>query len=618
MSVLGVSCYYHDSAAALVSDGVVVAAIEEERFSRKKHDRSLPAGAIESCLAMANIGPDDLEAVVVHEKPLVVASRILAARQRRRGRAALSSFAREFPVIVRENLLIGYRIEQLLRSLGARRPPTIRYSEHHLSHAAAAFLPSPFENAAIMTVDGIGEWSTATIGKGEGRQLELLQEQRFPHSMGLLYSLVTAWCGFEPNDGEYKLMGLAPFGYPSFADALEHLVTVDERGALDVDADMVRWWSADLGTMTGVAELFGGPPRAAGAPLTQREADLARSVQELTELVVVRMARHAKDLTGAHNLCVGGGVALNCVANGRLLREGIFDEVWVQPSPGDAGSALGAALWYAHGELGGPRAVADPVIGEPRDAMRGAALGPRFAPDEVRGWLESIGQPTTLVSDPDARAADVAQRLADGAIVGWFEGPMEFGPRALGHRSILADPRSTSVHRELNIRVKGRESFRPFAPSVMAEHASEWFDMDRPSPFMLFTYPVTSARLCEVDEEPESLAERARVPRSEIPACTHVDGSARVQTVHGHLNPEFHRLLSAFLDLTGCPVLLNTSFNRAGEPIVCTPEDALRTARDAGLDALVIEDHIIDLTGPSAEPQGGGLDTPAKRADAGS
>ncbi|MFN8018001.1 MAG: carbamoyltransferase [Acidimicrobiales bacterium] len=606
MHVLGVSCDYHDAAAALVVDGKIVAAAEEERFSRIKHDNALPTGAIASCLAMAGLTAADVDAVVFHEKPLVVASRVVSTRQRQ-GFSGIAGFVRDVPVLLRRNLFLGYRVEKALAALGAgkKRIP-IYYGEHHRSHAAAAFFPSPFEEAAIVTVDGVGEWATSTIGHGVRGRVDLLTEQRFPHSLGLLYSLVTAWCGFEPNDGEYKLMGLAPFGEPTYADALRQLIEVDDDGSYRIDVDKVRWWAGDPAEMKALVELFDGPPRTGDERVSRRDVDLARSVQELVEDAVMRIAMRAQELTGSRHLCLGGGVALNCVANGKLLRDGPFDSIWVQPSPGDAGSAIGAALWYWHHELGNPRHLDDssPVA----DGMGGGGLGPDFSSDEVDAWLASEGVEAQRVDDRDALSDLVAARLEQGAIVGWFEGRMEFGPRALGHRSILADPRGPTVQRDINLRVKGRESFRPFAPAVLWEHASDWFEMDQPSPYMLFTFQVVEDRLVPVAEEPEDLVERVNVPRSQIPACTHVDGSARVQTVHEETAPNFYRLLQAFHRRTGCPILLNTSFNRAGEPIVCTPDDALRSARTAGLDVLVIDHHVIDLSGDRAEPVGVGAD----------
>ena len=598
MRILGVSGDYHDSAAAVVIDGVVVAAAEEERFSRVKHDDSLPDQAIASCLATAGLEGGDIDVVVFHEKPLVVVSRVLAARQRR-GPRGVPGFVRDFPVLLRRNLMVGYRIDRRLRALGARRSPKIVFSEHHLSHAAAAFLPSPFDTAAVLTVDGIGEWATGAVGHGLRHRIDLLEEQRFPNSLGLLYSLATVWCGFEANDGEYKVMGLAPFGEPRYAAALAELVQVHDDGSVTVDAKRANWWAGDPARMSRLVAALDGPPRRADEPLTAREWDLARSVQDLVELAMVRMAAHAHELTGERNLCLAGGVALNCVANGRLLREGPFDEIWVQPAPGDSGSAVGAALWYWHDQLSNPRTLdtPDPATALRPDAMSGAALGPSFTTEEVGSWLEGEGVAHERVSDRAARCERVAERLASGAVVGWVEGRVEVGPRALGHRSILADPRSVDVQRDLNVRVKGRESFRPFAPAVLWERASEWFEIDAPSPYMLFTFDVAESKRLAAGPEPTDPVERVQVARSQIPACTHVDNSARVQTVHTETAPAFHALLAAFESRTGCPVLLNTSFNLAGEPIVCTPDQALDTARRAGLDLLVIDEFLVDLPG---------------------
>lgn len=593
MRVLGLSCDYHDAAAALVVDGEVVAAAEEERFSRVKHDNRLPERAIASVLAVGRVAASELDAVVFHEKPLAVISRVLAARQRR-GPRSLGTFRREMPVLLRRNLMIGYRVEKLLRDLGAPKPPPLRYAEHHLSHAAAAFYPSPFASAAILTVDGIGEWATATVGHGMQNRVDLLEEQRYPNSLGLLYTLVTEWCGFEPNEGEYKVMGLAPFGEPVYRDAIAQLVDLHDDGSISIDATTLQWWGVEPARLTVLDDLFDGPPSERGQPPTRRDRDLARSVQEFVEDALLRMARHAHQVTGSQYLCLAGGVALNCVANGRLLREGPFEDLWVQPAAGDAGSAIGAALWYWHDESGEPRDRSEPLRHSPAlDGMHGARLGPAFDDEEIREWLESIGVEFSTPDGSAARCDLIASRLAEGAIVGWFDGRMEFGPRALGQRSILADPRSTTVQRDLNLRVKGRESFRPFAPAVLWEHAADWFEISQPSPYMLRTHQVASHRLLDVEHEPDDLFERVQVPRSEIPACTHVDGSARVQTVHPEVSPSFHQLLTSFHAATGCPVLLNTSFNRAGEPIVCTPEDALGTARAAGLDVLVLGGLVV-------------------------
>ncbi|MCB1040863.1 MAG: hypothetical protein KDA94_15235, partial [Acidimicrobiales bacterium] len=426
----------------------------------------------------------------------------------------------------------------------------------------------------------------------------------FPHSLGLLYSAFTFYTGFKVNSGEYKVMGLAPFGAPRFADALREIVQIHDDGSVRVDERAVGWWSRDPRRLRRVAAALEGPPRRVEDPLEQRQADIARSVQHLIEEAVLKMGAHAADLTGESNVCLAGGVALNAVANGRLLREGPFEEVWVQPAAGDAGSAIGAALWYWHHELGEPRDVsALGIVDGPRS---GSLLGPQFGADEIERWLVQAGVDHRRLGQADELDAAVADELADGAVVGWFQGRMEFGPRALGNRSILADARSPVVHQRLNVRIKGRESFRPFAPAVLWEDAGDWFDLDRPLPHMTTVVAVSAARMLEVAAEQGTFEERAATPRSEIPACTHVDGSARVQTVHREINPRFHALLSAFRDRTGCPVLLNTSFNVRGEPIVCTPDDALRSARSAHLDLLVLEDCLIDLRGdPTPKPRSG-------------
>jgi carbamoyltransferase len=586
--ILGVSCDFHDAAAALVVDGRLVAAAEEERFSRVKHDASVPAGAIASCLAVAGLGADDIDEVVFYERPMSVLQRYLAARQRA-GVRAMGGFTSNAPQLVGRNLMVSYRIDRVLRRLGRTTSPRFAYADHHQSHAAAAFYPSPFDHAAVVTIDGLGEWATASISRGHGRRIDSLEELRFPDSVGLVYSFVTAYCGFRPNDDEYKVMGLAPYGTPRYLDALAELAEIRPDASVAVDAGRVGWFTSRALRRRGLHRLLDGPPRDRDGPLTEREADLAASVQRLVEQAVDAMAGRARELTGESRLCLAGGVALNCVANGRLRAAGTFDDIWVQPAAGDAGSAVGAALASWHQTHGQPRST------DGGDAMRGAFLGPRALPGEVDRWFEQNGVAHRRLDSPDEVAAVVAHELADGAIVGWFTGAMEFGPRSLGHRSILADPRSPTVRQELNLRVKGREGFRPFAPAVLAERSEEWFDLTGSSPYMLFTAQVAAAHLLPVGPEPEGLRARSELPRSTIPACTHIDGSARVQTVDVDTNPELHRLLRAFEARTGCPVLVNTSFNRAGEPIVATPDDALRTARTAGLDLLVVEHCIVDL-----------------------
>lgn len=588
------SCDFHDAAAALVVDGEVVAATEEERYSRRKHDASLPAAAIEACLRTAGLGAEEIEAVAFYERPTTVVSRFLASRQRQ-GPAGLPSFVRDAPKLISRNLMVGYRIERVLRDLGARRSPELFYVDHHRSHAAAAFLASPFDKAAVLTVDGIGEWATASVGRGVGSRIDMMEELRYPDSIGLVYSFITAYCGFEPNEGEFKVMGLAPYGRPRFREALGSLVEVFEDGSVRVRADRFSWFRPSGLHRPHIQEAFGGPPRESGEELSQRYADLAASVQLLVEESMIRLAAHAMRLTGEDRLCMAGGVALNCVANGRILRETPVRDLWVQPAAGDSGSAVGAALSVWHEVLGNERDVS-----EGRDAMKGALLGPAVSSGELAIWLDEIGVDHRRITDEERLHELVAQRLDSGAIVGWFRGRMEFGPRALGNRSILADPRAIDVRQRLNRAVKGRESFRPFAPAVLAEHASSWFDLDCPSPYMLIVAPLVDEHLAQIEHEPDSIADRAELVRSDVPACTHIDGTARVQTVHEDTNPEFYRLISSFYARTGCPMLLNTSFNVAGEPIVATPEDALATARRSGLDLLVIEDHVVETPPASA------------------
>ncbi len=589
--ILGVSCDYHDAAAAVVVDGVVVAAVEEERCSRVKHDARLPVGAVEACLELAGVGADQVDHVAFYEKPLTVLARYLASRQRSGPRGA-RSFRHDVPTLISTNLMVGYRLRRLLRDLGAGRPPVVEYVEHHRSHAAAAFFPSPFDSAAVLTMDGIGEWSTATVARAHRNRIEVLEEMRYPHSLGLLYSFVTAWCGFEPNDGEYKLMGLAPYGTPRFRDALDALARPTGAGGLQVDARRLRWFDPSALQDPGLAELLGGPPRTADAPFGEREADLAASAQALAEDVMLGAARRAFELTDESSLCMAGGVALNCVANGRILREGPFDDLWVQPAAGDGGSAVGAALSLWHEGLDRHRPLRSDRSGP--DAMSGGYLGPAASAADVASALDEAGLTGTAAVDEDALLTTVAQRLADGEVVGWFQGRAEFGPRALGNRSILADPRDPTLRTRLNVRVKGRESFRPFAPAVMAEHAGEWFELDHASPYMLVVAPVRAEHLLPVAHEPDDVLARSAVPRSTVPACTHVDGSARIQTVTAESNPRFYALLAKFYELTGCPMLVNTSFNLAGEPIVQTPAQAVRTAREGGMDLLVLGDTLVE------------------------
>ena len=600
MTVLGLSCWYHDAAAALVRDGEIVAAAQEERFSRRKHDPEFPAQAVAFCLERAGLAASDLDAVAFYDKPLLTFERLLETYLSYVPRG-LGSFLQAMPVWLKRKL---WTPDLIRTELGGYDGPLI-FSEHHRSHAASAFFPSPFERAAVLTTDGVGEWATTSWGVGAGSELEMRQEIHFPHSLGLLYSAMTTFCGFRVNSGEYKLMGLAPYGEPRYVDTiLEHLIDLKADGSyrLHDDAFTYAWGTR----MTGrrFEELFGGPARAPESPLTPREMDLARSVQHVVEEAVLRMGRHVHRQTGETKLCLAGGVALNCVANGRLLREGPFEALWIQPAAGDAGGALGAALVAAHEWGGVPRAA------DPADAMRGAYLGPEWTPDQVAAALDAEGLPSERHDDPAALAARTAELLAEGQTVGWFQGRAEFGPRALGARSILADPRGREVQRKVNLQIKFRESFRPFAPAVLAERADELFDLagegapSPASPYMLLVGPVRDA-----ESVGEGLERLASIDGA-VPAVTHVDGSARVQTVTPERNGLFYDLLKAFeaqtatADAPGCPVLVNTSFNVRGEPIVHSPADAIRVFRRTHMDALAVGPFVItkDML-PPAERQ---------------
>ena len=576
MTILGISCWYHDAAAALVRDGRIVAAAQEERFTRKKHDPDFPKHAIAYCLREAGIDAKALDAVAFYDKPFLKFERLLETYLAYAPRG-LRSYLQAMPLWIRQKLWIP---DLLQKELGYDGP--LIFPEHHESHAASAFFPSPFERAAVLTTDGVGEWATTSWGVGEGNKLALRAELHFPHSLGLLYSAFTYFCGFRVNSGEYKLMGLAPYGEPRYVQQIyDELIDLKDDGSFRLNVEHFTYPHGL--TMTGAAfeRLFGGPRREAEAPLTQREMDLARSVQEVTEEVVLRMARHVHRETGEKNLCLAGGVALNCVATGRLLGEGPFERLWIQPAAGDAGGALGAALVAAHHWADGPREV------QPGDAMQGSFLGPAFPDDEIAAFLECEGIPHERLPDDEALVARVADLLAEGHVVGWFQGRMEFGPRALGNRSILADPRGTEVQRRVNLKIKFRESFRPFAPAVLAERCAEVFDLNVESPYMLLVAQVRDARI-----EGEGL-DRLRHIESAVPAVTHVDGSARIQTVDEARNPLFYALLRAFEQKTGCPVLVNTSFNVRGEPIMHTPQDAYRGFRRTHMDALALGRFVV-------------------------
>jgi carbamoyltransferase len=591
MRILGISAWYHDAAACLVVDGEIIAAAQEERFTRVKHDPRFPEEAVRFCLAHGGIGPEALDLVVFYDKPFLKFERLLETYIAF-APMGFRSFSKALPVWIKEKLFQKKLLaDELRRVLGGDVDwhSRLRFSEHHLSHAASAFFPSPFEEALVLTMDGVGEWTTTSLAVGRGNALEVLREIHFPHSIGLLYSAFTYYTGFKVNSGEYKVMGLAPYGEPRYAKLIrDNLVDVKEDGSFRLDMQYFDYCTGLTMTNERFDRLFGGPPRGAESRLTQRELDLAASIQAVTEEIVIRLARGAARTTGQRNLCLAGGVALNCVANGKLLRENVFDRIWLQPAAGDAGGALGAALAVHHLENAAPRV---PVAG---DAMRGAYLGPAYEQADIERRLAAAGARFT-VSDEAGMIEVCARALADGKALGWHQGRMEFGPRALGGRSILGDPRSPTMQKTLNLKVKFRESFRPFAPSVLREHVAEWFEMDVDSPYMLLVADVVKERRIPMTPEQQSLfgIEKLNVPRSSIPAVTHVDYSARVQTVHRETNPRYHALLSRFRDLTGCPVLVNTSFNVRGEPIVATPEDAFNCFMGTEIELLAVGNCLL-------------------------
>jgi len=594
MNFLGISAHYHDSAAALVRDGEIVAAAQEERFTRKKHDPDFPAHAVRYCLEAGGIALADLDGVVYYDKPLVKFERLLETYLSYAPRG-FQSFVMAMPVWLKDKLYLKQTLRKELAKLAGIKEsvlPPLLFAEHHQSHAASAFYPSPFDKAAVLCMDGVGEWATTSVWLGEGNRLVPQWEIGFPHSLGMLYSAFTYYTGFRVNSGEYKLMGLAPYGEPKYAQLiLDELIDLKADGTFRLD---MRYFNYATGlTMTNdrFAALFGGPPRAPEAEITQREMDIARSIQAVTEEIVLRLGRTVHRELGTDNLCLAGGVALNCVANGRLLREGPFKDIWIQPAAGDAGGALGCALAAYYAKSGARRAA------HPDDAMRGAYLGPRFDPAEIERQLGEFGAVHEKLDDAELfeRLAGI---LADEKVVGWFQGRMEFGPRALGGRSIIGDPRSRAMQSTMNLKIKYRESFRPFAPSVRAECVADWFEHDRPSPYMLMVAPVREDKRVAMTAEQERLfgIDKLNVPRSAIPAVTHVDYSARIQTIHRDTNPRYYKLIEAFERRTGCPVLINTSFNVRGEPIVGSPRDAYRCFMRTGMDYLVIENYLLAKT----------------------
>lgn len=593
-NILGVSAFYHDSAACLLRDGEIVAAAQEERFTRKKHDAGFPRHAVRYCLREGGVGLSDLHSIVFYDKPLVKFERLLETYLAFAPQG-FRSFLAAMPVWMKEKLFLKNLLQNELLAFteGLKKSdlPPLLFSEHHESHAASAFFPSPYERAAVLCMDGVGEWATTTAWLGEGRRLTPLWEISFPHSLGLLYSAFTYYTGFKVNSGEYKVMGLAPYGEPKYVKAIyDHLMDVKPDGTFRMNMEYFNYCTGLTMTNSRFDALFGGPPRQPESPLQQREMDLARSIQEVTEEVMLRLARTMHRETGAENLCLAGGVALNCVGNGRILREGPFKGIWIQPAAGDAGGAVGAALsvWHQYEEK--PR-CADGV----RDRMRGSYLGPAFSNEEIERFLKKQAVQYVRLSD-EAMCDRVARDLAAGKVVGWVQGRMEFGPRALGGRSILGDARNQKMQSVMNLKIKYRESFRPFAPSVLRERVSDYFEMETDSPYMLLVAPVVEKRRKPMGRAQQGLwgIDLLNVPRSDIPAITHLDYSARIQTVHEDTNPRYHKLLKAFEALTGCAVLVNTSFNVRGEPIVCTPEDAYRCFMRTEMDLLVLENCVLD------------------------
>ena len=591
MNILGISAYYHDSAACLVVDGKINAAAQEERFTRKKHDEKFPVNAINYCLTEAGLSAQQIDYVVFYDKPFLKFERLFETYLAFAPKG-FKSFATSLPVWVKDKLFQKSVILDALKDHLDKNTDwssKLLFSEHHLSHAASAFFPSPFEEAAVLTMDGVGEWATTSLAVGKGNTLNVTNEIHFPHSLGLLYSAMTYYTGFKVNSGEYKVMGLAPYGEPRYANLIkDHLIDIKEDGSFHLDMSYFNYCTGLTMTSDRFNDLFGAPPRKSESILGQREMDLAASIQAVTEEVVIKLAKGIKKSTGLNNLCLAGGVALNCVANGKLLRENVFDKIWIQPASGDAGGAVGAALAAYYLMLTQPRKV------DKKDSMQGSYLGPEFGQADIEQRLSLAGAKFDVVSDTQL-IDQTAQALADGLAVGWHQGRMEFGPRSLGARSIIADARSPTVQKQLNLKVKYRESFRPFAPSILGEDVADWFEINTDSPYMLLVADVKKEKQLAMTEAQKQLfgIEKLNVPRSEIPAVTHVDYSARIQTVSKDTNPKYHALISKFKEITGCPVLVNTSFNVRSEPIVCSPEDAFNCLMGTDIDFLVVGNCIL-------------------------
>ena len=591
MKLLGISAHYHDSSAAIIDSGKVIAAAQEERFTRKKHDAGFPTRAVEYCLEQSGFELLELDGVVYYDKPLLKFERLLETYLAYAPRG-LQSFIMSMPVWLKEKLYLKSVLKKELAKITDCKTselPKLMFAEHHQSHAASAFYPSPFERAAVICMDGVGEWATTSVWLGDGNKLEPKWEINFPHSLGMLYSAFTYYTGFKVNSGEYKLMGLAPYGEPKYKDLiLEHLIDLKDDGSFRLDMQYFNYATGLTMTNDRFAKLFGGPARTAESQISQKEMDIARSIQAVTEEVVLKLATSVKKELGVDYLCLAGGVALNCVSNGRLLREGPYKDIWVQPAAGDAGGALGCALAVHYGDADAVRKVDKP------DSMHGSYLGPSFSGTSIETPLKKLGAVYQVMEDQNMYEK-LAELLDDGKVIGWFQGRMEFGPRALGGRSIIGDPRSSQMQSVMNLKIKYRESFRPFAPSVRAEKVADWVEQDSPSPYMLMVAPIQHDKRLELNEHDQSLfgIDKLNVARSQLPAVTHVDYSARIQTVHEDTNPRYYRLLEAFENRTDCPVLINTSFNVRGEPIVCTPEDAYRCFMRTEMDYLVIENYLL-------------------------
>ena len=586
MHILGISAYYHDSAAALIRDGEIIAAAQEERFTRKKHDHNIPTNAIRYCLEEGKINPKKIDNVVFYDKPFLKFERILETYLHY-APFGIQSFIKAIPLWMKKKIWIKSLVQDELDNYTGQ----ILFSEHHMAHAASAFYPSPYEEAAIITTDGVGEWTTTSIGHGKNNQIEILKEIHFPHSLGMLYSAFTYFTGFKVNSGEYKVMGLAPYGEPKYVQTiLDNLIDLKEDGSFQLNMKYFNYAAGLTMTNRKFAKLFDGPPRKKESSLTQREMDLARSVQEVIEIAIINMARYAKQITGAKYLTLAGGVALNCVANGKLLRENTFEDLWIQPAAGDAGGAIGAALavWYDY--LGNERHLSTNL-----DSQKGSYLGPSYSNEEILEFLIKYNIPFSKLVDEEL-FNNIANLLNDEKVIGWFQDRMEFGPRALGARSIIGDARSPEMQKKMNLKIKFRESFRPFAPSILNEEVDNYFEIDRKSPYMLLVANVNKNIQNEMSDEQNSLfgIDKLNVKRSEIPAVTHVDYSARIQTIHKETNPKYWQLVKAFQNLTGCPVIVNTSFNVRGEPIVCSPKDAYKCFMRTEMDYLVLGNYLLD------------------------